>query len=66
MLTPTVLKPLHPFHALGSRSAVTLTQSVPQGVDADILLIGSGDVRHLLYTAYHEEGLREYYAPFHT
>lgn len=66
MLTPTVLRPLHPLHGVGSRPAVNLTQSVPQGVDADILLLESGDVRHILYTAYHENGLREFSALIHT
>lgn len=62
MLTPTVLRPITPFHAVGSRPAVTLTQSVPQGIDADILLLGCGDVRNLLCTAYHEKGLSEFSA----
>lgn len=59
MLTPTILNVVHPFYAVGATRAVTLTRNVPQGVDADILLLGSGDVRHILYTAYHEKGLRE-------
>lgn len=59
MLTPTILNVVLPFYAVGDSPAVTLTRNVPQGVDADILLLGSGDVRHILYTAYHEKGLRE-------
>ncbi|KAI7773736.1 hypothetical protein LA080_010012 [Diaporthe eres] len=57
MLTPTILNVVLPFYAVGDSPAVTLTRNVPQGVDADILLLGSGDVRHILYTAYHEKGL---------
>ncbi|POS75051.1 MYND finger [Diaporthe helianthi] len=56
MLTPTVLRVVRPFCAVGSAPAVSLTQCVPQGVDADILLLGCGDVRDILYTAYHEKG----------
>jgi hypothetical protein len=61
MLTPTVLRLITPFDAVGSRPAATLTQSVPHGVDADILLLGCGDVRNILYTSYHEKGLREFF-----
>ncbi|KKY32509.1 putative mynd finger family protein [Diaporthe ampelina] len=57
MLAPTVLDVFLPFHAIGNTPAVALTRNVPQGVDADILLLGAGDVRHILYTAYHERGL---------
>lgn len=59
MLTPTVLNAVLPFFAVGNTPAVSVTRGVPQGVDADILLLGSGDVRHILYTAYHEKGFRE-------
>lgn len=63
MLTPTILNPALPFDAVGNTPAVSLTRNVPQGVDADILLLGSGDVRHILYTAYHEKGFRGFCAP---
>lgn len=62
MLAPTVLRVVRPFFGFGSGPAVSLTQSVPQGVDADILLLGSEDIRDILYTAYHEKGLREFSA----
>lgn len=64
MLTPTVFDIAQPFHGLGNTPAVSLTRNVPQGVAADILLLGSGDVRHILYTAYHERGLRQCYPLF--
>ncbi len=32
-------------------SAVNLTEDLPQGVDADVLLLGCGDARDILYTA---------------
>lgn len=59
MLTPSILSPCGPFYAIGNTAAVSLTRCVPQGVQADILLLGCGDVRHLLYTAYSEKGFRE-------
>lgn len=59
MLTPSTLNPCSPFYAIGNTPAVGLARSVPHGVDADILLLGCGDVRHILYTAYAEKGLRE-------
>lgn len=37
--------------------ATSLTEDLPQGVDADILLLGCGDARHILYTLFAENGL---------
>ena len=52
MLTNTVLAPGAPFYAFGNTPAVDLTTHVPQGEDADILLLGCGDVRNILFTAF--------------
>lgn len=60
MLTPSVLSAVTPFYAVGNTRPVSLTRCVPQGVHADILLLGCGDVRNILYTAYSEKGFREY------
>jgi len=57
MLTPSTHASVRPFYAFGNTTAVSLTESLPQGVDADVLLLGCGDVRHILYTCYAEEGL---------
>lgn len=62
MLTPSILTPVTPFYAIGNTPAVSLTRCLPQGVDADILLLGCGDVRHILNTAYTEKGFRKYYS----
>lgn len=59
MLTPSLVAPITPLYAIGNTPAVSLTRCLPQGVDADILLLGCGDVRHILYTAYSEQGFRE-------
>ncbi|OIW26990.1 MYND finger [Coniochaeta ligniaria NRRL 30616] len=56
MLTPSLIAPITPFYAIGNTPAINLTRSLPQGLDADVLLLGCGDVRHILYTAYSEQG----------
>src|SRR4051812_21846733 len=48
-----------PFHVGSFGPAVGLTEDLPQGVDADILLLDSGDARHILYTVFVEQGLPE-------
>ncbi|KAI3318107.1 hypothetical protein HD806DRAFT_324747 [Xylariaceae sp. AK1471] len=57
MLTPAVISYISQFYALGNTPAVSLTRALPHGVDADILLLGCGDVRNVLYTAYTDLGL---------
>jgi hypothetical protein len=52
MLTPTTLTVSTPFYANGNTPAVDLSRGLPQGVDGDILLLGCGDVRSILFTAY--------------
>jgi hypothetical protein len=59
MLTPSLVAPITPLYAIGNTPAVSLTRCLPQGVHADILLLGCGDVRHILYTAYSEQGFRK-------
>jgi hypothetical protein len=63
MLIPSLLAPTRPLHFVGNTPAVSLTRSLPQGLDADILLLGSTDVRHILYTAYSEQGFRRLHLP---
>lgn len=59
MFTPSLVAPITPLYAVGNTPAVSFTRCLPQGVDADILLLGCGDVRHILYTAYSEQSFRE-------
>jgi hypothetical protein len=40
------------FHPVGNTSAVCLTQELPSGQAADVLLLGCGDLRNILYTCY--------------
>ncbi|KAH8668637.1 hypothetical protein BX600DRAFT_510713 [Xylariales sp. PMI_506] len=56
MLVPTVANYVTQFYAIGNTPAVSITRSHPQGVDADILLLGCGDVRNILFTCYSEKG----------
>jgi len=40
------------FYPLGNTSAVRLTENLPPENNADVLLLGCGDARHILYTVY--------------
>ncbi len=40
MFTNTVLALEAPFYALGNTPAADLTRGLPQGIDADLLLLG--------------------------
>ena len=39
------------FYPIGNTPAVSLTQSLPLGKSADILLLGCGDARNILFTS---------------
>lgn len=56
MFTNSVLAVGPPFYAIGNSPAVDLTRYLPQDVKADILLLGCGDVRHILFTAFVNRG----------
>jgi hypothetical protein len=56
------LKPVHIaqapyFYAAGNTPAVCLTQSLPPETDANLLLLGCGDIRNILFTAYSGAGI---------
>ncbi|KAI1768471.1 hypothetical protein GGR53DRAFT_410482 [Hypoxylon sp. FL1150] len=55
-MAPTIVPYTTSFCPLGNTPVVSLTRSLPQGEDADILLLGCGDVRNVLYTTYSERG----------
>ncbi|KAK1498080.1 MYND finger [Colletotrichum cuscutae] len=57
MFTPTVANSTSYFYALGNTPAINLAKNLPNGVDARLLLLGCGDVRNIIYTAYNEIGL---------
>jgi hypothetical protein len=60
MHTPRILElPARgePFRPGSFDPAVNLTEDLPQGADADILLLGGGDIRHIFHTAHTESSL---------
>jgi hypothetical protein len=52
MLHPVPVNIISFFYPLGNTPAVCLTQDLPPEDGADILLLGCGDVRNILYTTY--------------
>ena len=57
MLTPPNLVSKGRLAGLFDNTPVaSLTRDMPQGADADILILGRGDVRSILYTTYCERG----------
>ncbi|KAK1764035.1 hypothetical protein QBC33DRAFT_596390 [Phialemonium atrogriseum] len=53
MLTPQLATVLKLFDPIGDTPAVCLTQGInPRDKHADILLLGCGDVRHILFTSH--------------
>lgn len=64
MLNPPALFPANKGQNLNNvrdsyRPAASLTRSIPQGVpNAEVLSLGPSHLKDVLYTAYHESGLR--------
>ncbi|RYP73353.1 hypothetical protein DL770_007803 [Monosporascus sp. CRB-9-2] len=52
MLTPAVINIISYFYPVGNTPAVSLTQALPPRDAADILLLGCGDVRNILFTSH--------------
>ncbi|KAL1987778.1 hypothetical protein VTN96DRAFT_2618 [Rasamsonia emersonii] len=52
MAGPARIQRMSFFYAIGNTPAVCLTQSLPPDQDAALLLLGCGDVRNVLFTAY--------------
>ncbi|RWA14948.1 hypothetical protein EKO27_g233 [Xylaria grammica] len=50
MLTPAKININSFFYPIGITPAVSLTQSIPPNEAADVLLLGCGDVRNILFT----------------
>lgn len=58
MLTPARIGSAPLFHPVGNTPAVSLTQQIPPDRPVDILSLGCGDVRHILFTNYVDGKLR--------
>ncbi|EDN10759.1 predicted protein [Histoplasma mississippiense (nom. inval.)] len=52
MASPVPLNLFPLLHAIGNTPAVCLTQDIPGDEPASLLLLGCGDVRHILFTSY--------------
>jgi hypothetical protein len=55
MQFPIYATPLTKFSPLRGLPAISLTQDLPPGLDADVLVLGCGDVRNILFTFWCEE-----------
>ncbi|MCJ1251942.1 hypothetical protein MMC30_009180 [Trapelia coarctata] len=56
MLHPTFVNIITYFYPLGNTSAVCLTQDLPRELNANILLLGCGDARNILFSSYSDGG----------
>ena len=52
MMLPATLNLAQYFYPVGNTTPNDLTQTLPPGADANILLLGCGDVRNILFTAH--------------
>ncbi|TGJ78966.1 hypothetical protein E0Z10_g9806 [Xylaria hypoxylon] len=52
MLNPPFINVISYFYPIGNTPAVSLTQTIPPGEPVDILLLGCGDVRNILFTSH--------------
>ena len=51
------------FYPVGNTPAVCLTQALSPDQDADLLLLGCGDIRNILFTSYSGAGLSKSHYP---
>ncbi|KAL2128425.1 hypothetical protein VTI74DRAFT_9200 [Chaetomium olivicolor] len=56
MHPPILFEPGVPFHVGSYRPAINLVEDQPQGIESNILLLGCGDARNILYTLFTERG----------
>ncbi len=56
MLHPTFVNVISFFYPVGNTPAVCLTQDLPREQNANVLLLGCGDVRNILFTGYADSG----------
>ena len=59
MYAPVVVDIVTFFYPIGNTPAVQLTRDLPREQPGDILLLGCGDVRNILFTVHvdHDSGL---------
>lgn len=59
MLAPVIANLVQFFYPIGNTPAVSLAQDLPPKEKADILLLGCGDLRHILFTINNEQEVRD-------
>jgi hypothetical protein len=57
---PVYIAPMQWFYPIGNTAAVSLTQDLPPGKQANCLVLGNGDPRNILFTLYNEENSGRY------
>ncbi|KAJ7058836.1 hypothetical protein C8F01DRAFT_283412 [Mycena amicta] len=55
MARPLVFQNIHYFYAIGNTAAVSLLRDVPPEQHVDLLLVGCGDPRNVLFSIYDDE-----------
>jgi hypothetical protein len=55
MLHPPYVSPMQWFFPMGQTAAVSLTQDLPPGKQANCLVLGNGDARNILFTLFNEQ-----------
>jgi hypothetical protein len=60
MIYPANGSPFNSFTPLASEPPVALAQSLPFDCDANILLLGSGDARKILFSIFNDENESTY------
>jgi hypothetical protein len=56
MSAPVVVDIVTYFYPIGNTSAVHLTRNLPRNQTAEILLLGCGDIRNIVFTVYMDQG----------
>jgi hypothetical protein len=57
MYAPVVVDIVTYFYPVGNTSAIHLTRHLPPEEPADVLLLGCGDVRNILFTTYADQNI---------
>lgn len=57
MATPVIVDIVTYYYPVGNTSAVHLTRNLPPEQTAQILLLGCGDIRNIVFTVYMDQDL---------
>lgn len=59
MYAPVVVEIITYFYPIGNTPAIHLTRNLSIEEPADVLLLGCGDIRNILFTAYTDQNIRQ-------